>query len=45
MFEVVLTRELEGLAILMRAGGGGGARNKFPPFKRGWAKFYPVLKF
>ena len=39
-FEVVLTQELEVLAILM-----GGGRLKFPPFKRGGAqKVLPCLK-
>ena len=39
-FEVVLTRELEVLAIVL-----GGAK-MFPPFKRGGGRkhFYPVLK-
>ena len=38
-FEVVLTWELEVLAILM-----GGGRKKFPPFKRGVQKVLPCLE-
>ena len=39
-FEVVLTQELEVLAIVM-----GGGRKKFPPSKGGGRKkFYPVLR-
>ena len=36
-FEVVLTRELEVLAIVM-----GGGRKKFPPFKRGGTKSFTL---
>ena len=40
-FEVVLTRELEVLAIVM----GGGVRKKCPPFKRGGGhKVLPCLR-
>ena len=39
-FEVVLTWELEVLAIVM-----GGGRKKFPTIKTGWRKtFYTVLR-
>ena len=43
-FEVVLTRELEVLAIVIVGGGGGGAKS-FHPQKGGRRKkFYPVLR-
>ena len=43
-FEVVLTRELEVLAIVMGVGGG---HKTFPPFKRGGGhkKFYSILRW
>ena len=36
-FEVVLTRELEVLAIVM-----GGGRKRFPPFKKGGATSFTL---
>ena len=41
-FEVVLTQELEVLAILMEVGGGG--HQKFPSFKRGARKIVVCLE-
>ena len=41
-FEVVLSRELEVLAILM--GGGGGGEKSFHSLKGGCEKFYPVSR-
>ena len=40
-FEIVLTSELEVLALLMREGG----TNKVPPFERGGGELYPVWAY